>query len=132
MQSVGFLSHLLALNLQWICMAGRRWMLLVLGFSNCSWAGCDVDRGQPVIKRNVLELANLPLDGYFRASYAPLGGLRTWREKTSLTLTKLCVSMFGNKPPCMSLCFGTVDYTARGSRGFFFFLSLCSNCFFFF
>ena len=47
------------------------------GFSDCSWAERDVDRGRPVIKRNVLELANLPLEGYFRALYAPLGGSLT-------------------------------------------------------
>ena len=50
-------------------------MLLVSGFSDCSWDECDVDRGRPVIKTNVLELANLPLEGYFRALYVPLGGL---------------------------------------------------------
>ena len=49
-------------------------MLLVSGFSDCSCVECDVDRGRPVIKRNVLELANLHLEGYFRALYAPLGG----------------------------------------------------------
>ena len=55
-------------------MACRLQMLLVLGFSDCSWVERDVDRGRPVIKRNVPELANLPLEGYFRALYAPLGG----------------------------------------------------------
>ena len=71
------------------------------------------------------------MEGYFRASYAPLGGSRIWREKASSTSMKLCFSMFGDKPPCIPLCFGTVDYTARGGRGFFFFLSLCSNNFFY-
>ena len=55
-------------------MACRLQMLLVLGFSDCSWVERDVDRGRPVIKRNVPELANSPLEGYFRALYAPLGG----------------------------------------------------------
>ena len=41
-------------------MARHRQMLLVLCFSDCSQAECDVDRGRSVIKRNVLELANLP------------------------------------------------------------------------
>ena len=77
-------------------MAGHWRMLLVLGFSNCSWAKRDVDKGWSVIKRNVLELANLPLEGYFRALY--LGGSRIWREKASLTSTKLCVFMCSDKP----------------------------------
>ena len=46
-------------------MASHWRMLLVLGFSNCYWVECDVDRGRPVIKRNILELANLPMEGYF-------------------------------------------------------------------
>ena len=82
-----------------------------------------------MIKRNVLELSNLPLEGYFLVLYAPLGGSRTWREKASLTSMKLCVSMFSDKLPFMPLCFSTVDNTARGSRGFFLFLSLCSSNF---
>ena len=111
-------------------MAGHWRMLLVSGFSDCSWAECDVDRGWPVIKRNVLELANLPLEGYFRALYVPLGGSRTRKESTSLKSMRLCVSMFSDKPPCMPLCFGTIDHTARGGRGFFLFISLCSSSFF--
>ena len=55
-------------------MASHWRMLLVLRFSDCSWDELDVDRGRPMIKRNILELANLPLEGYFRALYAPLGG----------------------------------------------------------
>ena len=113
-------------------MAGYWWMLPVPGFSDYSWAEHDIDRGRPVIKRNVLELANLPLEGYFRALYVPLGGSRTRREKASLKSTKLYISMFSDKPPCMPLCFGTVDYTTRGGRGFFLFLSLYSNNFFLF
>ena len=58
-----------------MCMA-RHWrMLLVSGFSDCSWGECDVDRGRTVTTRNVLERVNLPLEGYFRALYVPLGGL---------------------------------------------------------
>ena len=56
-----------------ICMVVHWRMLLVLGFSDCSWVERDVDRGQSMIKRNVLELSNLPWEGYFRALYAPLG-----------------------------------------------------------
>ena len=55
-----------------ICMAGHWRMLLGLGLI-VHGAECDVDRGRSVIKRNVLELANLPMEGYFRALYAPLG-----------------------------------------------------------
>ena len=57
-----------------ICMAGRGRMLLRLGCSDCSWAERDVDKGWMMIKRNVSELANFPMEGYFRALYAPLGG----------------------------------------------------------
>ena len=129
MQGDGFLSHWLVLSFQWICMVGHWWMLLVPSFSDCSWAECDVDRGRLVIKKNVLELVNLPLEGYFRALYVPLGGSRTRKENASLKSMKLCVSMFSDKPPCMPLCFGTIDHTVRGGRGFFLFLSLCSNIF---
>ena len=37
-------------------------MLLVSGFSDCSWDEHDVDKGRPMIKRNILKLANLPLE----------------------------------------------------------------------
>ena len=107
-----------------ICKASHWQMLLVLGFSDCSWAKRDVDKGRPTIRKDVLELANLPMEGYFRALYAPLGGSRIWREKAPFIVTKLCVSMFRDKPPCTPLCFGIVDYTARGGWGFFLFLSL--------
>ena len=102
-------------------------MLLRLGFFACSWAECDVERSRPTIKRNVPELANLPMEGYFRALDAPLGGSQIWREKASLKSTKLYFSMFRDKPPCMPLCFGIVNYTARGGRGFYLFLSLYSS-----
>ena len=46
-------------------MVGRWRILLVLGFSDCSWDEHDIDRGRPVIIRNILALANLPLEGYF-------------------------------------------------------------------
>ena len=48
-------------------MARRCRMLPVPGFSDCSWAECDVDRGRSVATRNALERANLILEGYFRA-----------------------------------------------------------------
>ena len=49
--------------------------------------------------------------------------------------------MFSDKPPCIPLCFGTINYTARGGRGFypsflastaviFSFCRLCSSGFF--
>ena len=59
--------------------------------------------------RNVLERANLPLEGYFRALYVPLGGSRTRMENAPLKSMKLCISMFSDKPPCMPICFGTVE-----------------------
>ena len=44
----------------------RHWrMLPVPDFSDCSWVECDVDRGRPMATRNVLERANLLLEGYF-------------------------------------------------------------------
>ena len=47
-------------------MARRCRMLQVLGFFDCSWVECDVDRGRPEATRNALECANLLLEGYFR------------------------------------------------------------------
>ena len=85
-----------------------------------------------MIERNVLELANLFLEGYFRALYVPLGGSRTRKENASLKSMKLCVFIFSDKPPRMPLCVGTVDHAARGGQDFFLFLSLCSNSFFLF
>ena len=39
----------------------KHWrMLLLSGFSDCSYAKCDVDRGRPMIKRNLPERTNLP------------------------------------------------------------------------
>ena len=64
----------------------------MLGFSDCAGAKRDVNRGRLVIKRNVLELANLPLERYFRVLYVPLGGSRTWREKAFLD---------SNETPCL-------------------------------
>ena len=61
-------------------MAGHWRMLLVPGFSDCSWAECDVDRGRSVIKRNIPEFANLPLEGYFLALYVLLGGCELGRR----------------------------------------------------
>ena len=53
----------------------KHWQMLLLpGFSDCSWAEYDVDRGWPVTNRNLLERTNLPLEGYFRALYVPLSG----------------------------------------------------------
>ena len=41
-----------------------RWLaLLVLSFFNRSWAERGLDKGRPMFKS--LELANLPLEGYF-------------------------------------------------------------------
>ena len=52
---------------------GRRCReLLVPCFSDCSWAECDIDRGRSEAIKNVLERANLLLEGYFLTLYAPL------------------------------------------------------------
>ena len=59
--------------------------------------------------RNILERANLPLEGYFRALYVPLVGSQTWMENAPLKSMKLCISMFSDKPPFMPLCFGIVE-----------------------
>ena len=126
-------------------MARRCQMLPISSFFDCSWVECDVDRGQSTATRNALERANLILEGYFQAFYVPLGGSETRMESSASKNTpsksmKFYISMFNDKPPCMSLCFGIVErhynQTARGSRGFFFFhiyfLSLCTRGFFFF
>ena len=74
--------------------------------------------------RNVLEHASLPLEGYFRALYVPLGGSRTWMENAPLKSMKLCISMFNDKPPCMPLCFGTVEIIlSEAVRAFSYFLA---------
>ena len=78
----------------------------MLSFFNRSWVERGVDRGRPVVKRNFLELANLPLEGCFRALYTPLGGLRTWRDKAFPPSMKLCFSMFNDKPPWVVHEFG--------------------------
>ena len=57
-------------------------MLPVPGFYDCSWAECDVDKGRPMATKNVLECANLLLEGYFRALYVPLDCLKTRMENT--------------------------------------------------
>ena len=104
-------------------MAGHWRMLLGLGFSDYSWVERDVDRGQPVIKRNDPELANLSMEGYFRALYAPLGGSRIWREKASLTSTKPCFSMFRDKPPCMPPVLALLIILPEAVRAFSSFLA---------
>ena len=61
----------------------RHWrMLLVPGFSDCSWSECDIDKGRPKATRNVLERANVHLEGYFQALYVPLGCSKTWMENS--------------------------------------------------
>ena len=110
-------------------------MLPVSGFSDCSWAGCDVDKGWLVASRNMLERANLLLEGYFQALYVPLGGSKTRMESTPSKSMKFYISMFSDKPPCMPLCFSIVErrcnHIARGGLGFFIFLSLYSWSFFY-
>ena len=70
----------------------------MISFFNRSWAERG-DRGRPVVKRNVSEFANLPLEGCFRALYTPLGGPRTWRDKAFPPLMKIYFSMLNDKPP---------------------------------
>ena len=93
----------------------RHWRMLLVPDSS----KCDVDRSRQVTTRNVLESVNLPLEGYFRALYAPLGGLRTRMENTSSESMKLYISMFRDKPPCMPLCLGTVEITLLEAAGAF-------------
>ena len=53
---------------------------------DCSWVEHDVERGRPVIKRNVPELANLLMEGYFRALYAPLGWFTNLKGESLLDI----------------------------------------------
>ena len=69
--------------------------------------------------RNVLECANLPLEGYFRALYVPLGGSRTRMENAPFKSIKLYISMFNDRPPCMPICFGTVVIILPEAVGLF-------------
>ena len=112
----------------------RHWQMLpVLGFSDCSWAEGDVDRGRPVATRNVLERVNLRLEGYFRALYVPLGGSKTRMEKAHYKSIKFYISMFSDKPPCMPLYFGTtVIILPRAAGAFLSFLDSSASVFFLF
>ena len=69
--------------------------------------------------RNVLERANLPLEGYFRALYVPLGGSWTRMENAPSKSMKFCISMFSDKPRCMPLCFGTMVIILLEAVGLF-------------
>ena len=69
--------------------------------------------------KNVLKHANLPLEGYFRALYVHLGGSKTRMESAPLKSMKLYISMFRDKPPCMPLCFGTVEIVLLEAVGAF-------------
>ena len=69
----------------------KHWRTLLLpGFSDCFCAECDVGRGRPVTKKILLERTNLPLEGYSRALYVPLGGSRTRMEDASLKFMSPC------------------------------------------
>ena len=85
--------------------------------------------------RNLLERANLRLEGYFRALYIPLGGSKTQMENAPSM--EVYISMFSDKPLYMPLCFGTViiilpEPVGAFSSFFFLFFSLCSSSFFLF
>ena len=122
----------------------KHWrMLLLPGFSDCSWAECDVDRSRLMATGNVLKRASLYLEGSFRALYVPLGGSKTRIENTPYNSIKFYISMFSDKPPCMPLYFGTaVIIPLEAAEAFssflassavtFFFISLYSNGFFLF
>ena len=111
-----------------ICMAGHWRRLPGLGFSHCFWVERDGDRGRWLQKGTSRSLL-----------------IYLWRDIFEPYMPPWVVREFGGrKPPrhrrnaispcseiCMPLCFGTVDYTARGGRGFFFFLSVCSSSSFF-
>ena len=102
-----------------MCITRHCRILQVLGFSDCSWVECELDRGRPVTTRNVLKCVNLPLEGYFRALYAPLGGSRIRMENTTSESRKFYISMFSDKPPCMPLCFSTVEIIFPEAAGAF-------------
>ena len=69
----------------------KHWRTLRLpGFSDCFCTECDVGRGRPVTKKILLERTNLPLEGYSRALYVPLGGSRTLMEDASLKFVSPC------------------------------------------
>ena len=116
-------------------MARRCQMLPVSGFSDCSWAECDVVRRRPKATRNSLERANLLLGGspwvVRKLEWNPLQP-RTPPPKSM----KFYVPMFNDKPPCMPLRFGIVErrcnHIARGGRGSFFFHIFFMITFFFF
>ena len=98
----------------------RHWrMLPIPGFSDCSWAECDVDRGWSVSTRNVLKRANLRLEGYFRAISVPLGGSKTRMENAPFKSMKFYISMFNNNPPCIPLYFGTAIIILPEATGAF-------------
>ena len=65
-----------------MCTTRHWWMLLTPGFSDCSWAECDVDRGWSMSTWKVLGHANLRLEGYFQALYFPLDGSKTRMESS--------------------------------------------------
>ena len=101
----------------------KHWrMLLLPGFSDCSWTKSDVDRGWSVSTGNVLKRANLHLERYFRALYVPLGGSKTRMENTPSM--EFYISMFSDKPPFMPPCFGiAVIILSEAARAFSFFIS---------
>ena len=107
-------------------------MLIVPGFFDCSCTECNVNRGWPMIKRNILELTNLPLEGYFQALYAPLGGLRTRKENASLKSMKLCISMFSDKPPLCPSALALLIVLPEAVEAFSSFLTSATAVFSFF
>ena len=106
----------------------RYWrMLPVLGFFDCSWAECDVDRGRTVATKNMLEHPNLRLEGYFRALYVPLSGSKTRMENAPSM--KFYISMFNDKPP---LLWHYCNHTTRGGGAFSYFLASVAAVFSYF
>ena len=72
----------------------------------------------------MLERANLLLEGYFRALYVPMGGLKTRMENTPSRSMKFYISMFSDKPPCMPLCFDiTIIILPKAAGALSFFIS---------
>ena len=81
--------------------------------------------------RNMLERANLCLEGYFRALYVPFGGSKTWIENAPSM--EFYISMFSNKPPCMPFCFGiAVIILLEATGAFSSFLASATTAFSFF
>ena len=107
-------------------------MLPVSSFSVCSWAECDVDKGRPVATRNVLECANLLLEGVFSSLIRSVGLFENSNgdAPSRSMIISPCSAISPLVCPFALTC---CNHIARGGHGFFcfhiFFLSLYSRGF---